>query len=368
MTRKAAAEALSMSGRQLRRILDAFKTDDVVGLRHKSIGKPGHHKIPEGVKREALETAKERYPDAGPAFLSDLLKEGHGIEASRETLRRWLDEDGARKIQESKPRRRRRRERKASSGIMVQMDTSIHDWFRTGIKACLIALVDDATSTVYARFYETDSTMTNMDAIRRYITAYGIPASLYTDRASHFKVNAGEKPEDVLDAQDRRVTQIERASRECGISIIHAKSPQGKGRVERLFSVLQDRLEKRLHYAGIKDVKSANDFLDGDCLQKYNQKYRVNPVADFDSHRPVGQLDLEAIFSVQVLRVCANDFTVSLNGRKYQIARENDLHGLPRKNILMEKRLDGSVRARHAGRYLIIHETDRKSGRTGQGR
>ncbi|MDR2459636.1 MAG: hypothetical protein LBE38_02460 [Deltaproteobacteria bacterium] len=93
-------------------------------------------------------------------------------------------------------------------------------------------------------------------------------------------------------------------------------------------------------------------------LKRHNEKFSVKPLADFDSHHPVGSLDLDATLSIQVKRVCTNDFTFSLDCRKFQIARENDLHGLPRNKLLIEKRLDGTIKARFNGRYLVIKEID----------
>jgi transposase len=362
MTLTEAADILGLSYRQAHRLMKAFKQDGIDGLRNKSVGQPGHHACDPALKEEVIFLAKEEYPDAGPTFLAELLKERHGIEVSRETLRQWLQEAGIREAKESKPRHRRRRQRKPSLGVMVQMDTCTHDWFRNDKKAYLIILIDDATSMVYGKFYDSDSTLSNMDAIKNYIQLHGRPIALYTDNASHFRVNKGEKSEDVISPHDKTKTQIERALGQCGISHIHALSPQAKGRVERNFNTLQDRLEKSLFYDKIKDIDSANTYLKTVSLDSYNKKFMVAPTADFDSHQPVGGLDLDAIFSIQVERVCTNDFTFSLNSRKYQIAKENDLYGLPRRRVLIEKRLDGSIKAKFKDRYLVIHglsETDK---------
>jgi hypothetical protein len=217
--------------------------------------------------------------------------------------------------------------------------------------------VDDATSDLYGKFYDSDSTRSNMDAIKSYIERFGRPMSIYTDNASHFKVlKKGEKSEEVLCHLDKNRTQIERALKECAITHIHAHSPQGKGRVERNFLTLQDRLEKLLSYDNIKDINTGNMYLEKVFLESYNSSFHKEPTAEFDSHQPCDGYDLDAIFSIQVYRVCTNDFTFSLDGRKYQIARKNDLHGLPRRKLLIEKRLDKSIRAKYLDRYLEIHE------------
>jgi transposase-like protein len=361
ITQSEAALALGCSVRQVRRQLTKLSLGGTTELLHKSIGKPGHNRHHEEVKSEVLRLTKEDYPDAGPTLLSDLLKERHGILINHETLRQWQAEIGSREIKTMAPRHRRRRARKAAFGIMEQMDTRAHDWLRQGINLYLIILVDDATSRLFARLYEHDSTMTNMDILKRYIERHGSPLLLYTDKAGHFRVNMGEKSEIILNPADKNETQIERALRECGCKHIHAHSPQAKGRVERAFGTLQDRLEKLFHYDGVKTVEEANEYLETIYIPKHNESFAVAPVASFDSHRPAGDLNLDAIFSVHVHRVVTNDFTFSMDGRKFQIARENDLRGLPRKKITIEKRLDGSVHARHMGRYLTINELSKKT-------
>jgi hypothetical protein len=122
--------------------------------------------------------------------------------------------------------------------------------------------------------------------------------------------------------------------------------------VERTFCTLQDRLEKRFHYSGIKDIKYANEFLKNEYIPLHNKKFCVKPVAAFGSHKPVGDLNLDSIFSVQYERVVTNDYTFSVNGKKYQIAKENDLRGLTRNKVIIEHRLDGTWHARFRERYL----------------
>jgi transposase len=361
MTQAEAAAALGIKERRVRSLLAKFKAEGYEGLRDRSIGQPGHHCLPEETKRAVLSLAREKYSDAGPTLLSDLLKEHHQINVSRETLRRWLLEAALREVKSAQTRHRRQRARKPCFGSMVQMDTSEHDWFKQEKKVYLIATIDDATNILDGQFYENDSTRTNMMAMKRYITRNGRPVSFYTDRASHFKINKDEKSEEILSHNDRQETQIQRALKECNITLIHALSPQGKGRVERKFQMLQDRLVKRMHYDNIKDIKSANEYLDQYYLDLHNKNYTVKPVSEVNVHTPVGDLNLDAIFSIQVLRTVTNDFTFSLDNKKYQIERNNDLVGLPRKKVLIEKRLDGSLHVRYLGRYLFFHEIIKNS-------
>jgi hypothetical protein len=347
-----------ISDRQLRRLLKTLDEEGVEGLVNKNTGQAGHHRKPDEEKNNILILHKELYPDSGSSLFSDLLQERHNISVSSETLRRWLAEDGQIEITGGKVTHRRRRVRKPCLGYLTQLDTSDHDWFKIGTVSHLILFIDDATNAIDGNFAETDSTLTNMAAIKGYIERHGCPMSFYVDKASHFKVNKGEKSEDIVSLYNKKETQIERALNECGIQVIHAHSPQAKGRVERKFRTLQDRLVKRLNYDNIKDIRSANEYLRAYYFPLHNAKFTCAPTSSVDIHKPPTGLDLDAIFSIHVERVVTNDFTFSLDNVKYQIESNNDLHWLRRKKVLIEKRLDGSLRVRHVGGYLLFRKID----------
>jgi hypothetical protein len=315
-------------------------------------------------KEQVIRLSQTKYPDAGPTLLADLLKEKESINLHPETIRRWLLE---KKLWvANKPgskKHRRHRERKPCYGEMVQMDSSFHRWLGyLDYDFYLCSMIDDATSRLFSRFYLTDSTETNMDLIKRYITIYGRPVSLYTDRAGHFKVNTPTKVDGILSTQNKLEvtpapqTQIERALQECNIRIIHAGSPEAKGRVERHFATLQDRLIKRMRYEGVRNIESANEFLDGYYLPMWNEKFTQLPTSSFNAHRPSKGYDLNAIFSIQDERVVNNDYTIRFDGKRYQIETNDPQGRLKRNKVIVERRLDDSLCVRFEGRYLIIHE------------
>jgi hypothetical protein len=221
-------------------------------------------------------------------------------------------------------------------------------------------MIDDATNTLFAMFHTADSTVTNMATISEYIKRYGLPVIIYSDRASHFSVNKGEKSEDVLSHINVSETQIKRALDDCCINLSFAGSPQAKGRVERLFQTLQDRLLKRMKFDGIKDIETANKFLLDTYLNLWNKYFYVEPVSDFDAHRPATGYNLKSIFSIQVERTVRNDYTISLDNKIYQLEGK-DLTGLKRNKVVIEKRLDGSLRVRFKGRYIFSHQVADKS-------
>jgi transposase len=361
LTQEQAAEMLGVTERQVRRLLVRLDQEGIEGLRDKSVGQSGHHRYPDVVKAHVLDLATESYPDAGPTLLSDLLKEEHGIVVSSETLRHWLNDAEIIAIKTSGSKHRRRRDRRTCYGELVQVDTSCHHWFgKERPKAYLIAMIDDATSKLHAKFHDSDSTVANMATIKEYIEKFGRPVALYTDKASHFKVNKGETSEDVISEANPAETQIKRALDECDITLITAHSPQAKGRVERLFGTLQDRLLKRMKFSDITNIADANKFLENAYCAMWNARYGVEPISAYNAHRSKVDHDLKAIFSVHYRRTAYNDYTFRLHNKHYQIEPGNALSGLKRSKVLIERRLDGSVHAKHDGRYLVIHEIAKK--------
>jgi hypothetical protein len=180
-----------------------------------------------------MDIIRKDFPETGPQLISDEQEDLYKITVNPETLRRWMTEEGIWSPEKAKAVHRGRRERLPCAGELVQMDTSARHWvLGSTLEWRLIAMIDDASSHLFCRFCETDSTATNMDCIVRCIEARRLPAALYTDRAGHFRVNSPPPKEtlDPLSPDERPITQIERALKECGIGIIHALSPQAKGR------------------------------------------------------------------------------------------------------------------------------------------
>ena len=243
-------------------------------------------------------------------------------------------------------------------GELVQMDTSEHEWFEgRGQKAELIAMIDDAGSRLYARFFDTDSTLTNMAMIRDYIRRYGRPRAIYADKASHFKTTRQPSVEESL--RDRQPeTQIARALRELDIEYISAHSPQAKGRVERAFGTMQDRLIKEMRLEGISTIAEANEFLNKKFIPFWNSRFTREPASRADAHRSRKGYDLNAILSVQVTRTVRNDYTIQLNKEFYQIKKKEVRPGLRKAKVTVELRLDGTMKLRWTDRYLKFHRIE----------
>jgi hypothetical protein len=246
----------------------------------------------------------------------------------------------------------------------VQIDTSEHDWFEgRGEQGVLIAMIDDATSWALMRFFASDTTASNMTVLGEYLRRYGRPVAVYADRASHFVTTRCATVEEELEGKKAQ-TQIARALSELGIGYIAARSPQGKGRVERSFKTCQDRLVKQLRLEGIGTIEEANGYVESVFLPWWQAHCTWEPRQPADVHRPVEGFDLEAILSHQETRVVGKDHTVSYKTRRYQIARESIRPGLRRSRVIVEERLDGSIHLRWQGAYLKhqLLETARPSG------
>jgi len=325
------------------------------GLVHRLRGQGSNRKIPE-VKRDiAMGRVRERYSDFGPTLAAEYLEKDSGVCLSRETLRRWMIEEGLWKARRRREPKRQRRPRRACFGELVQMDTSLHDWFEgRGEEAVLIAMIDDATSRVFARFFPTDSTETNLRLIGDYIRHHGRPRAIYADKASHFRINLKR------DGETRPgQTQIGRALSELDVEYIPAHSPQAKGRVERLFGTLQDRLVKALRLANIGRIEAANEFLQKPFLPEFNRRFTVPAARSLDVHRPVKGFSLAAILCPHERRVVANDFTVRFENQSYQILKEEIRPGLRRARVRVEKRLNGPMKIRWKDRYLHYRQIEK---------
>ncbi len=356
LTQHRAADLLSRSDRQVRRMVQRYRSEGPRGLVHRARGRPSNRRISEEARSQATALMhEEAYRDYGPTLLSEALMQLKGIKLSNETVRRLMIAEGLWEPRKAKARPRQWRERKGCLGEMVQMDTSIHDWFEArGETAVLIAIIDDATSRLFCRFYPTDSTATNMACLRGYIRAYGLPRSLYVDRASHFVTTREASVNEQLSG-DSAQTQIQRALAELKIEHIMAYSPQAKGRIERCFGTLQDRLVKGMRQAGIAAIDEANAYLEQVFLPMWNERFTCEPRDKFDAHRSPAGIDLDAIFSRQETRCVCDDYTFSYRSHKCQIERCSVAAGLRRSQVIIEERLDGTRKVRWRGRYLRWH-------------
>ena len=333
-----AAKILSLSYRQIQRCVQRVKVEGDPGVVHKSRGRVSNRRLADKVKERVIKLYRKRYKGFGPTLASEKLLEREGLQISDETLRQWLLESGDWKRVRKKRVHRQWRERKEHLGEMVQMDGSHHDWFEGRRAECvLMGYIDDATGRGYGRFYEYEGTMPAMGSFRSYIRRWGIPLSVYLDKHSTYKSPAKPTLEEELEGIEP-LSEFERALRELEVEVIHAHSAQAKGRIERFFGTLQDRLVKEMRLRGIQSLEEANGFLEG-YWPIYNRKFAVPARGKGDLHRSLPKgLKVDNILCVKATRALRNDFTVAYNRKLYQI--EDPVRAA---QVKVHERLDGSI-------------------------
>jgi len=336
-TEKAAASMLRLSERQVRRVVKAVREEGDRGVIHGLRQRPSNRRLSEELREQVVLLYRERYPDFGPTLAAEKLFEREGIKISDETLRKWLIEGGYWKKRRKRSCFRQWRPRRPCFGQMIQMDGSHHDWLEgRGPKLVLMGYIDDATNTVYGRFYDYEGTLPAMDSFKVYIERYGLPMSVYLDRHTTYKSSKKLTEWDEIEGVEA-LSQFERALKELGVEVIHALSPQAKGRIERLFGVLQDRLVKEMRLQGIKSKEEANAFLEA-YLPKYNERFRVCPADETDAHVKLpNHVDLDKYLCIKTERTIRKDNTIALDGRLYQLEERGG------KKVMVEERVDGSL-------------------------
>jgi hypothetical protein len=348
-----AAHRLRLSDRQVRRLLGRLRTVGDGGLVHRLRGRPSNRKIPEGIEQRSLRRLRQpAYLGFGPTLAAEHLAQ-HGLRVSRETLRKWMSAAG---LWQSRRRRLQRvyvwRPRRSTFGELVMMDSSPFRWLEDRGPAChLIALIDDATSRVWGRFVLHDSSEENLRTLGGWLERYGRPLALYTDKNSLFVTSRPVQWQEQLRDEPSR-TQFGRALAELDIEWIAAQTPQAKGRIERLFGTLQDRLVKEMRLAEIHTLEQANRFLEITFWPFWDKRFAVQPAQSGDAHRGLQRAQrLEQILSVRVARTVASDHTVSWQGQRWGVRREEVRAGLRGAHAEIEQRLDGTHWLRFRGRY-----------------
>jgi transposase len=355
LTQVEAARRLKLTDRHVRRLLIRIRQGGDGEIVHRLRGRPSNRKLSAPFEQKILARVRQRYADFGPTLAAEHLAQ-EGLVLSRETLRKWMI-----KAALWRPRSRRVkvvhvwRERRASFGELVMQDSSPFRWLEERGPACqLIAMIDDATSRLWARFAEHDTTEENLRTLQGWLRRYGRPEAHYTDKNSIFCTSRSPAISEQLRGKEAR-SQFGRALSELGIEWIAAQSPQAKGRIERLFQTLQNRLVKELRLAGIGTIQGANHFLEMHFLPDWEQRFTVLPRNPRNAHRRLGREHrLEEILSVRVARQVANDHTVSWDANRWGVSREEVCAGLRGAQVEIERRLDGSHWLRFRGRYLPL--------------
>ena len=348
-----AAELLSLSVRQVRRLKKRLREQGEAALAHANRGRPSPRRLPERVRQTALRLARTTYAGFNDHHLCEKLCEVEGISLSRETLRRLLRQAGLGSPRKRRvPAHRQRRLRSAREGELVQLDGSPHDWLEgRGPRLTALGLQDDATGKILAaQVFPSESAAGYLALLRQLLRHRGIPLAFYGDHSGIFVRNDDFWSVEEQLAGKRQPTQFGRALEQLGITFIAARSPQAKGRVERLWGVLQDRLCSELRLAQAGDLDSANAVLRL-FLADYNRRFARRPREMQTAWRPAPE-NLDRICCFHHERSVSNDNVVQWDRRCFQIPPQPQRFSFAGAKVQLVESLEGKVSIYYADTKL----------------
>jgi transposase len=362
LKQRQAAELLSISVRQVKRLCKTYQASGAAGLISKRLGQPANTRLPEKTINKARQLLRTRYPDFGPTLATEKLALA-GLSLSVETVRQLLIGEGLWKAKAvRRPVIHQLRERRARLGELVQIDGSPHDWFEGRAPKCtLLVFVDDATSRLmYLQFVTAETTFNYFAGVRSYVTAFGKPLAFYSDKFGVFRVNIPNA------LSGTGLTQFGRALKELDIELICAHSPQAKGRVERANQTLQDRLTKELRLRGIDTVAAANVYLP-EFIADYNQRFAVAPRSAEAAHRPLAKgEDLERVLTLCERRTLSKNLTLSYNNVIYQIKTKRAAYTMRGAHVEVREKSNGEIAIEYKQRpleYSIYGEQEQQQAK-----
>ncbi len=355
-----AARLMGVSYRQGKRLWKRYREQGAAGLKHGNAGRRSNRAHPEGFRRQVLARVREKYggPEGkrfGPTRAAEHLAAEDGLAVAAETLRRWMRAEGFWSRERQRRRHRRRRERREHFGALVQMDGSFHRWFEErGPEGCLMDLVDDATGTTLARLGEEETIWAAAAALQAWIARYGVPLALYVDwknlyqrRATVRERRRGEEP----------MTQFGRMCAKRGIEVIAARSPQAKGRVERVHGTQQDRLVKKRRRKQIHSHAQANAYLEAEYLPEHNRRFARPAARPEDYHRRAPRTaELERIFRLESERSGSDDGVVRYDNRFFQLQPQSQHYAPAHGKVLVCEGRAGGLTIEYRGRALRWEE------------
>jgi transposase len=362
LKQRQAAELLSISVRQVKRLCKTYQATGAAGLISKRRGQPSNNRLPEKTINKAQHLLRSRYADFGPTLATEKLAI-EGVSLSIETVRQLLIGEGLWKAKSvRRPVIHQLRERRARVGELVQIDGSPHDWFEGRVPKCtLLVFVDDATSRLmYLQFVEAETTFNYFAGVRSYLTEFGKPLAFYSDKFGVFRVNIPNA------LSGTGLTQFGRALKELEIELICAHSPQAKGRVERANQTLQDRLTKELRLRGLSSLAAANAYLP-EFSADYNQRFAVAPRSEESAHRQLAKgEDLERVLMLCERRTLSKNLTLSYNNVIYQIKTKRAAYTMRGAHVEVRETRNGEITIEYKKRsldYTIYCEKEQQQGK-----
>jgi transposase len=343
-----AARALGVSYRHAKRLKKASGEGGLAGILHGNRGRAPANKTDPALGEKIVALSSEQYSGFNDSHFTEMLLEREGIAISRETVRRLRREAGIKPKQKRRQRKHhRRRPRKVAEGMMMLWDGSPHRWFGDGAEpCCLMAAMDDATGRILSLFFcDQESSWGYFKLLEAVVANYGIPGSVYQDRHSALVRNDDFMSLEEQFAGRQDPTQVGEALRAFGIKPLVALSPQAKGRVERLFATLQDRLVACLGLEKIKDMEKANAYLEEQFIHAFNGKFAVEPQDVVSLWRKTAQnLDLARVLSFRYEATVGNDNAIRFSGMTIDIPPGKGGRSYAGQRVELRQLLDGSWR------------------------
>jgi transposase len=361
-----AAGVLGLSVRQLRRLLGRYRKEGAAALAHGNRGRSPYNKLDDTVRARVAELARSTYANFNTQHLSEVIAQHEGLRLSRSTVRRILLQSGMSSPRKRHaPRHRSRRERYPQQGMLLQMDGSDHDWLEgRGPRLTLVGAIDDATGEVpHALFRLEEDTEGYFRLLQHIVATHGIPLAIYRDRHSIFETSPKQK--ESLEEQlvgEREPTQFGRLLNELGITSIPSNSPQGRGRIERLWGTFQDRLVSELRLAGAQNIAQANQVM-ADFLPGYNKRFMMPANQPGSAYRPTPPGFIpEEVFCLKYQRTVGSDNVVRFKSRRLQIQPGMSRPSYARARVTVHERFDDTLAVYYKGQCLPITEAPPDSG------
>lgn len=355
-----AAEVMGVSYRQAKRLKKAVEEEGANGLVHGNRGRSPANKIDEEVRRRVLELSVERYSGFNDRHFTEMLTETEEITLGRETVRVLRRDAGIGPKRKRRSKRyHRRRPRKAAEGMMILVDGSPHHWFgRDYPPCCLMAAIDDATSSVVGLvFTQAESSHSYLLLLSNVIERRGIPLSVYHDRHSALSRNDDNWSLAEQLAGTQEPTQVGMVLRDLGIESICAGTPQAKGKVEKFFETAQDRLVALLEMEGIHTIAAANEYLQDHYVDYHNSRFAVPSEDSRSAWRGVRSvLDIEKVLSFRYEAVVANDNAIRISGMVIDVPAAPGGRGYAGVRAEVRQLIDGSWRVYYKDRLIAQAE------------
>lgn len=364
MTIREAAEVSDLSERQWKRIKKGVREQGDAFLIHKNRGRKPHNIIPDEVREQVINLkSSTMYEKANFTHFQELLNEHESLKLSKASVYRILSSSGLKSPKKhTRKNLYKRRKRKPRRGMLAITDASPHRWFFDDREFSLHGAVDDATGEILSLVFTPNECMEGyFEVVQDIVSNNGIPLAIYVDRHTIFRSPAADKlsVDDELLGKKIKDTQFGRALRELGISLIFAKTPQAKGRIERLWETLQSRLPVEMNIAGIKDIEQANAFLKTFII-KYNQKFAVEPKeSQSEFRRPDNTINLDHILCIKETRLVDNGSAFSYNGSFYRIIRNGEIMPvIPKSRITVLEIKRVGIKAQYSGTVYDVENLD----------